>query len=109
MIIASHKIAGFGRTNQSIIFSILKISTLLFASTCLACAARGPKATTDITKLTSFAQEAEKPLDVAELNKKISAAFAATPSYEDYVLDGGDLIQVSIFEAPDLNTEARVS
>ncbi|MBE1424831.1 polysaccharide export outer membrane protein [Desulfomicrobium macestii] len=106
---ASQRISGVGRTNQYITFSILKISTLLFASLCLACAARGPKATTDITKLTSFAQAAEEPLDVAQLNKKISAAFTATPSYEDYVLDGGDLIQVSIFEAPDLNTEARVS
>lgn len=76
---------------------------------CAGCGARGPKVTTDVGQLTGTKAEGENALEVAELNKKLYASFTATPSYEDYVIGGGDLIQISIFEAPDLNTETRVS
>ena len=76
---------------------------------CAGCGARGPKVTTDVDQLTSAKGDADNALEVAELNKKLYASFTATPSYEDYVIGGGDLIQLSIFEAPDLNTETRVN
>lgn len=73
------------------------------------CGASGPKATMEIAQLAGSATDGENAGEVAELNRKLYASFTATPSYEDYVIGGGDLIQVSIFEAPDLNTETRVS
>ena len=75
----------------------------------LACGAKGPKVTTDIGQLATTSGEGDNAMEVAELNNQLYASFTATPSYEDYVIGGGDLIQVSIFEAPDLNTESRVS
>jgi polysaccharide export outer membrane protein len=86
-------------------------STLLLALIilCAGCGAKGPKVTTDVDQLTNAKAEGDNALEVAELNKKLYASFTATPSYEDYVIGGGDLIQLSIFEAPDLNTETRVN
>jgi len=78
-------------------------------SFCLACGAKGPKETTDLDQLTRAGADTENSVAVADLNKKIYASFTATPSYEDYVIGAGDLIQITIFEAPDLNTETRVS
>lgn len=82
---------------------------VLILALCLGCGARGPKATTDIDQLANATATGSNAAEVAEINKQLYAAFTATPSYEDYVIGGGDLIQVSIFEAPDLNTETRVS
>jgi len=81
----------------------------LLLSICAACGAKGPKVTTDINQLTAAESDSQNSREVADLNKQLYASFTATPSYEDYVIGGGDLVQVSIFEAPDLNTEARVS
>lgn len=77
-------------------------------SLCLACAARGPAVTTDVDQLSNPAASEYNALEVAELNGKFSEAFTTTPDYEDYVIGGGDLIRISIFEAPELSTETRV-
>lgn len=76
---------------------------------CLACGARGPAATIELDQLATFAATEYNALEVAELNGKFSEAFTTAPKYEDYVIGGGDLIRINIFEAPDLNTETRVS
>lgn len=82
---------------------------LVLALSLLACGAKGPKVTTDIDQLATASTGGGNAMEVAELNNQLYASFTATPSYEDYVIGGGDLVQVSIFEAPDLNTESRVS
>lgn len=87
------------------LFTLLGLLLLI----CAGCGATGPKATTEVGQLGSAATEGENAGVVAELNRKLYASFTATPSYEDYVIGGGDLIQASIFEAPDLNSETRVS
>jgi polysaccharide export outer membrane protein len=92
-------------TSRFLIPLFLVLLTLLLP----ACGAKGPKVTTDIGQLTTASDEGDNAMEVAELNNQLYASFTATPSYEDYVIGGGDLIQVSIFEAPDLNTESRVS
>ena len=46
--------------------------------------------------------------DIKEINERVFASVAATPSVEDYVVSEGDLLQVTVFEAEDLKTEARV-
>jgi len=77
-------------------------------SLCLACGARGPAVTTDLGQLSNPAATEYNALEVAELNGKFNEAFTAAPDYQDYVIGGGDLIQISIFDAPDLSTETRV-
>ncbi len=80
---------------------------------CAGCAVpKGPEPTTNIQELAASDGPApgdENALEVQELNKQLFASFTSTPSYEDYVIGPGDLVQVTVFEAPDLNTEARVS
>lgn len=107
----SHRPPDSGRTGIRMVFfssprTLLLLAALIF---CMACGARGPKVTTDIDALKDTPSESGNSLEVAELNKQLYASFTATPSYEDYVIGGGDLVQISIFEAPDLNTETRVS
>lgn len=75
---------------------------------CLACGARGPAITTDLDQLAESAATEYNRLEVAELNGKFREAFTAAPDPQDYVIGGGDLVRVSIFEAPELNTEVRV-
>lgn len=87
---------------------------LLFSCLCIifflaGCGNKGPKVTTDVSQLAQTAGDTGNAAEVAEINKQLYASFTATPSYEDYVIGSGDLVQVSIFEAPELNTETRVS
>ena len=87
----------------------LRIVVFLMAALCMACAAKGPKATTNALQLSLAPADADSVLEVAEINRQLFTAFTAAPNYEDYVIGGGDLLQVAIFEAPGLNTETRVS
>jgi len=88
------------------LFLLLVFSLTLFGG----CAGpKGPEPTTDLAALADTPQSDRNALEVAELNKQLFASFTATPSYEDYVIGAGDLLQVTVFEAPDLNTQARVS
>ncbi|MBU4524776.1 MAG: polysaccharide export protein [Desulfomicrobium sp.] len=97
VLVRTGKIAGVSR--------LLPVAAV---SLCLACAARGPAVTTDLDQLSNPAATEYNALEVAELNGKFSEAFTAAPDYQDYVIGGGDLIQISIFDAPDLSTETRV-
>ncbi|UTF51322.1 SLBB domain-containing protein [Desulfomicrobium sp. ZS1] len=85
---------------------LLPVATLIL---CLACGAKGPAATTELDQLADPAATEYNALEVAELNGKLYESFTATPIYEDYVIGGGDLIELTIFEAPDLSIETRVS
>jgi len=105
-------IALYLHTNSSdtiywcVIFSFVLFVLSVFSG----CAGpRGPKPTTDIKGLMEKTRRQQNAMEVARLNKKIFASFTATPSYEDYVIGAGDLIQVTVFEAQELNTQARVS
>ncbi len=47
--------------------------------------------------------------DIKAINERLFSSVRAAPGPQDYVLGQGDLLVVSIFEAPELKTEARIS
>lgn len=51
----------------------------------------------------------EKRAEVAALNRGLFAAAKTNADPSDYILGTGDLLQVSVYEAKDLNAEVRVS
>ena len=72
------------------------------------CASKGgPQPTTSLEKV--VAQTEAESGAVKEMNAKIFSSAGSPPTFEDYILNEGDLVQVSIFEAPDLNKEVRIS
>ncbi len=75
----------------------------------LLCNCGGPqlKPTTSLEEVLS--EQEQRQAEVKELNRALFASVESAPSYEDYLIGEGDLLSVSIFEAPELNTEARVS
>jgi len=70
------------------------------------CASPGPKATASLDDVMS--QDVAARQDIKEINERVFASVSATPSLEDYVISEGDLLQITVFEAEDLKTEARV-
>ena len=100
---------ALSRAGQIAAIPCLRLLTVAALGLCLACGAKGPAATTGIDQLAESAATEYNALEVAELNGKLYESFTSTPIYEDYVIGGGDLIELTIFEAPDLSTETRVS
>ncbi len=94
---------------QNAAAACLRLLAVAALGLCLACGAKGPAATTEPDQLADPAATEYNALEVAELNGKLYESFTATPIYEDYVIGGGDLIELTVFEAPELNTETRVS
>lgn len=72
------------------------------------CADEQFKATTDVDNFQKLYQEKEKENDKREA-QMITPASLSTASPGDYLLGSGDLINVTVFETPDLNAEVRVS
>jgi len=54
------------------------------------------------------ARESGSRQEVRTINEKLFASVKSTPTLKDYVIGEGDLLQVSVFEAQDLKSEARV-
>jgi polysaccharide biosynthesis/export protein len=72
------------------------------------CAIRsGPEPTAKLEDL--VAQDTSARAEIKQINERFFAAVKSTPSIQDYVLGEGDLIQVSVFEAQELKSEARIS
>lgn len=65
------------------------------------------KPTTDVE--TFLAKQESQRAEIEELNRALFASVQSAPTYEDYLIGQGDLLVVNVFEAPELNTEARVS
>ncbi len=57
----------------------------------------------------SHAALSEKKAEISELNRKLFSTARMKVDRGDYVLGAGDLLQVTVFETQDLNTEVRVS
>jgi polysaccharide biosynthesis/export protein len=57
----------------------------------------------------SYIATHEKRAEMGIINQKLFAAAETNTDPSDYILGAGDLIQLSVFEAKDLNCEVRVS
>lgn len=77
---------------------------------CLLIACAGPQGLKPNAKIEDVIakQESEKGKS-DEMNRMIFSSVKSAPQYQDYIISEGDLIAVSVFQAPELNTEARVS
>lgn len=71
------------------------------------CAAGGPKATTSVDEI--LKTQSHRAAQIKDKNAKLFASVSASPDFDDYVIGEGDLLEITIFEAEELNTEARVS
>jgi polysaccharide export outer membrane protein len=71
------------------------------------CATKGPEPTAKVNDL--LADQEKNNQEISELNEKLFASVSSAPEPGDYILSQGDLLQITIFEAEELNTEARVS
>lgn len=86
------------------------IAALLCLGFLFACAA--DQASLDAEKqrlIERHATTTKKTSDVKALNDQLFAAARITTDPADRLLGAGDLVQITIFEAKELNTEARVS
>ena len=80
---------------------------VLCIASCLgACASNSPQPTASLQDM--IARESVAKHQIDELNHKLFASARNAPRPEDYIIGEGDLLQVSVFEEKELNTEARV-
>lgn len=84
------------------------IFSLIFLFFLSGCADEQFKVTTDAANFQKLYQEKEKENDKREA-QTIPPASLSAPTHGDYLLGSGDLITVTVFETPDLNSEVRVS
>jgi len=70
--------------------------------------ASGPKATAKLEDVIANTAISPGQKEVRELNEKLFASLGSASQPGDYVLTAGDLVEVSVFEAPELKREARV-
>lgn len=84
------------------------LSLLLFSL--VACAGpKGPEPTINLAHLTATPDGQERNPSVQEINARLQIFIQDQGPEPDYTLTPGDLIQIKIFEAPQLNTDTRIS
>ncbi len=94
---------GILRSRTIGIFLCLLSAVLIFG-----CATRsGPEPNASLKDFA--AQDSGAKADIRQINERFFAAVKSAPRLEDYVLGGGDLVQVSVFEAQELKSEVRIS
>ena len=90
--------------------SLLILSFLLLISLSLiGCASNKFEATTTIEQFQQNYKESKEREDKLQHRKFFTTASVSTPESLDYRLGPGDLIKVTVFEAPEMNSEVRVS
>lgn len=93
---------------RSNLWSIFGLSFAFFVALLglCGCGTPGPKTTASLEDV--LVRDASAKKDIDEINQRVFASVASTPSMEDYVISEGDLLQVTVFEAEELTSEARV-
>lgn len=84
------------------------IGLLLIIHILVGCAAKGPKATAKLEDVIAAAESNPAQKEIRAMNDKLFASLSSAPQPGDYLLTGGDLIEVTVFEAPELTRQARV-
>ena len=84
------------------------IGLLLIAHMLVGCAVSGPKATAKLEDVMATTAGSQGQKETHEMNEKLFASLSSAPQPGDYVLTSGDLVEVSVFEAPELTRQARV-
>lgn len=72
------------------------------------CAPRGTGPTPTTSLEAVLEREGGVSQEIRTINQQLFASVSSAPQVQDYVLGEGDLIQVTVFEVPELSTEARV-
>ena len=85
---------------------LLWIVALVIVSGCAA--SSGLKPTASLEEVLAE-QQSEQANKIKDFNRTLFSSVSSAPSYSDYLIGPGDLLTVTVFEAPELNTEARVS
>lgn len=69
---------------------------------------KGPTPTTDITRLQAEQQTSAANPNISDINQRLLVFSGHPVPVGEYVIGPGDLLQIKIFEAPQLNTDTRV-
>jgi len=81
---------------------------MVFPGLWLGCSS-GPHVKPQSQEAEKFIEETEKSSEVERLNKKLFASSDLDTDPSDYLLGPGDLLHITVFEAAELETKARVS
>jgi len=86
---------------------ILVTGLLIFAGLWLGCS--GPQKNPESEGAAKFEAETEKNPEIERLNEKLFVSSKLDTDPSDYLLGPGDLLHITVFEAEELETKARVS
>jgi len=86
---------------------IITAGLLIFLGLWLGCSS--PPKPSDSGTVEKFDAETEKSVEIEKLNEKLFDASQMDTDPSDYLLGPGDLLHITVFEAADLETKARVS
>ena len=88
----------------------LSLGFVLMLTICMlvGCAASGPKATAKLEDVMAATSGGQGQKDTQQMNEKLFASLSSAPQPGDYVLNAGDLVEVAVFEAPELTRTGRV-
>lgn len=69
---------------------------------------KGPAATVKLEDVIANTAGSAGKKEMQDMNDRLFASLGSAPQPGEYVLTAGDLVEVSVFEAPELKREARV-
>jgi polysaccharide biosynthesis/export protein len=95
------------------LFAVQKLFILIFLAILpffLLCGCSGNQKKSDEALVQSYAAPSNPTNDdISQLNEKIFASSSPSGDLSDYIIGTGDLMEVTVFESDQLNTEVRVS
>lgn len=82
--------------------------SVLLVQVLVGCTAKGPQATARLEDVIVSTGGTSKQKETRDMNEKLFASLSSASQPGDYIITSGDLIEVDVFEAPELKREARV-
>lgn len=84
------------------------VCLLLIVQVFAGCTAKGPKATVRLEDVIATTGGTPEQKEIRDMNEKLFASLSGASQPGEYVITSGDLVEVAVFEAPELKREARV-